>query len=97
VTCTTAIGGRGIRILRAMRKDALSPLAGEIAKLGPTKEGLAELERGSPPTVERPASPLPGPPLAQVGQARLASIDADFGQAREQWGREASHAARAAR
>ena len=91
MTCTTAIGGRGIRI-----KDALSPLAGEIAKLGPTKEGLAELERGSPPTVERSAvTPLPGPPLAQVGQTRLASIDADFGQAREQWGREASHAARA--
>jgi len=42
--------------------DAVSPLAGEIVKLSPAEQGLAKLERGTPPTVDGPAvTPLPGP------------------------------------
>src|SRR5204862_32551 len=45
------------------QRGALSPLAGEIAELGSTKEGLAQLERGSPRPLEKSApTPLPGPP-----------------------------------
>jgi hypothetical protein len=41
--------------------NSLSPLAGEIAKLGPAKQSLAKLERGSPPSVKRLAlTPLCG-------------------------------------
>lgn len=43
--------------------DALSPLAGETAELGPTKEGLAQLEGGSTrPAATSAPTPLTGPP-----------------------------------
>src|SRR5437870_1883357 len=42
---------------------AASPLAGETAELRPTKEGLARLERVTPPTLDRSATPLLGAPL----------------------------------
>src|ERR1700736_6714724 len=34
-------------------RDTLSPLAGEIAELGPAKQVLAKLERGTPPADQR--------------------------------------------
>ena len=43
----------------AVRRDSLSPLAGEIAKLSPAQQGLAKLERGSP----RPVKSLALTPL----------------------------------
>src|SRR5258707_15680124 len=57
-------------------------------KFSCARQSLADLDCASSLPVERPIlTPLPGPPPAQVGLARLAKIDADLGQARDQWGR----------
>jgi ribose transport system permease protein len=55
---------------RSADDPPLSPLVGETVKLGPAQQGLAELERGSPPSVERSrVPPLPGrPPQANKGR-----------------------------
>ena len=68
-------------------RDAIFPLAGEIAKHSPAGQGLAERESGSPPTLDGLAlTPRPGPPPTLAGLGRLAQNGADLGQAREQRG-----------